>query len=298
MAIFFRMTRRELDERRRALAIEEQEVRQARAAAEKKIAKARSQLDGDERALVERNERFQTLLRSRTEAYPLIAAAWAEWELARAKDEAHYLRNKKHPAKSAAQLVKDKGMEMADLRRRMKVAEYVAQLYEFHFPWIADLRDLDAELDYTATAGEGEPDTEDPSPRILFSLAEWSQLTECERNQRALDRYLSGRQTPWQLGRDYERYIGYLREQAGCAVTYHGIFKASRTSGVTSGEREGRTIEVIQCKRWAQQKTIHEKQSSSSTERWSWPNRAPRQGGQRHLHDHDEALRRARQVAA
>ena len=84
-------------------------------------------------------------------------------------------------------------------------------------------------------------------------------LPEAERNQRALDRYLKSRKSPWQLGRDYERYVGYLREQAGCHVTYHGIFQGLEDLGRdVLAEKDG-AIEVIQCKRWAQHKTIHEK---------------------------------------
>jgi len=44
---------------------------------------------------------------------------------------------------------------MAELRRRMKLAEYITALYEFHFPWLADFRDVEAELDY-ATSAEGD----------------------------------------------------------------------------------------------------------------------------------------------
>jgi hypothetical protein len=65
--------------------------------------------------------------------------------------------------------------------------------------------------------------------------------------------------TPWQLGRDYERYVGYLREQAGWAVTYHGIVKGFEDLGRdVIAEKDG-AIEVIQCKRWAQHKAIYEK---------------------------------------
>jgi hypothetical protein len=88
---------------------------------------------------------------------------------------------------------------------------------------------------------------------------EFEGLSTVERNQRALDRYLRSRKTPWQLGRDYERYVGYLREQGGYTVTYQGIFKGLEDLGRDLlAERDGQ-IEVIQCKRWAQHKVIHEK---------------------------------------
>jgi hypothetical protein len=75
--------------------------------------------------------------------------------------------------------------------------------------------------------------------------------------------------TPWQVGRDYERYVGYLREQAGCAVAYHGIVKGFEDLGRdVLAEKDG-TIEVIRCKRWAQHKEIREKHTFNSSRRWS-----------------------------
>ncbi len=211
--IFFRKTRRELDQRRWELAEKERELAQERA-----------EID-------ERLETIELLVRDRVAGYEHVAQAWAEWELARAERDARYLQNKKHPARSAAEVVREKGREMAELRRRMKVAEYLTALYEFHFPWLAEFRDVEAELDYVASA-EGDEPREDPVSRLL-SKEEWAALSTAERNQLALERYLHSRQTPWQIGRDYERYVGYLREQVGCTV--------------------------IQCKRWAQHKLIHEK---------------------------------------
>jgi hypothetical protein len=162
-----------------------------------------------------------------------------------------------HPARKAAGVVREIGVEMAELRRRMKTAEYVTALYEFHFPWLVEFRDVEEEIAYVAAAANAES-KEDPVGRFL-SKDEWAALSTAERNQLALDRYLRGRLTPWQLGRDYERYIGYVREEAGFAVTYHGILKGFEDLGRdVLAERDG-TIEVIQCKRWAQHKQIHEK---------------------------------------
>ena len=62
-----------------------------------------------------------------------------------------------------------------------------------------------------------------------------------------------------ELGRDYERYIGYLRERDGFIVSDQGIFAGLEDLGLDLlAERDG-TTEVIQCMRWAQHKTVHEK---------------------------------------
>jgi hypothetical protein len=200
---------------------------------------------------------LELLLRDRVSGYQHIAEAWADWERIRSGRDANYLQHKKHPARTAAEVVREKGREMAELRRRMKLAEYLTALYEFHFPWLVEFRDIEAEIDYVASADSNES-REDPASRFL-SKDEWAALSTAERNQLALERYLRSRQSPWQLGRDYERYVGYLREQSGCIVTYHGIVKGFEDLGRdVLAERDGR-IEVIQCKRWAQHKEIHEK---------------------------------------
>jgi len=67
------------------------------------------------------------------------------------------------------------------------------------------------------------------------------------------------RRTAWEVGRDYERYIGYLRERDGAKVTYHGIFQGLEDLGRDLLAEKGGEIEVIQCKRWALTRVIHEK---------------------------------------
>lgn len=237
--IFFRKTRRELEQRRWTLQEKETELRAER-----------EEIDA-------RRDRLDLLLRDRVDGYEHIAQAWADWELALADREASQLARKKHPARKAAEAVREKGREMAELRRRMKLAEYVTALYEFHFPWLAEFRDLEAETDYVAQA-RGSEENDDPASRFL-SKDEWASLSSAERNQLALERYLRSRMTPWQLGRDYERYVGYLREQAGSTVTYHGIIKGFEDLGRDLLAEKDGVIEVIQCKRWAQHKEIHEK---------------------------------------
>lgn len=255
MAIFFRKTRRKLDERDEELRIigalveaERDQVEEAR----KEVAESRTEVD-------ERRVRLDWLLANRVEAYPHIAKAWADWELVLAERDAQYLRGKRRPAPHAADVVREKGRELADARRRLKLAEYVIALYEFHFPWLTDLRDLDAERDYTESEAEGTERSQDDPASNWVSKEEWAALSEVERNQLALDRYLRSRKSNWQLGRDYERYVGYLREQEGCLVTYHGIIKGFEDLGRDILAEQNGRIEVIQCKRWAQRKTIHEK---------------------------------------
>jgi len=134
----------------------------------------------------------------------------------------------------------------------------------FPLPLAGDLRNDEEERSYLtgehapSHAADGERAAADPASGWL-SREEYAALSETERNQRALDRYLHSRKTPWQLGRDYERFVGYLREQEGWRVHYQGIFEGLDDLGRDLICTRGEEMEVIQCKRWAKHKTIHEK---------------------------------------
>lgn len=235
-------------------------VREAAAAERAAVENERTELARD-------RETLETLLASRVRGFELVADAWADYERARANALGASLQYKKHPAREAAKEVRAKGKELAGVRRELKRAEWVLRLYEFHFPWLTELRDLEEETSYVSgddalggerSDAEHDGGVSDPAQRWL-SREEYAALPPVERNQRALDRYLGSRKSPWQLGRDYERYIGYLREQAGWVVSYQGIFAGLEDLGRDLICERDRQLEVVQCKRWAQRKTIHEK---------------------------------------
>lgn len=242
------------------------EYRALAAQAEQAVAGAEARLHAIARQAAEETERargvVQAMIDDKLVAVDLIAEAWADYELAIARTRAQVLRAKATPAKTAADEIRTKGKELAALHREAKYTQWLLKLYEWHFPWLAELRDDEEQraflghLDEVA-AGEADPEA-DPASHWL-TPEEYAKLSDAERNQRALDRYLASRKSPWELGRDYERYIGFLREQAGWVVTYQGIFAGLDDLGRDLLARQGKVIEVIQCKRWAQHKTIHEK---------------------------------------
>jgi hypothetical protein len=256
---------RALAEKRQRVALEldgirldgERAVRAKREEAEAEIGVARVKLNSD-------CDAFDAAVRGRRhELAQLVGAAWEEYERARAEREADELRHRDRPALKAAEAVQAKGRALAQARRAARRAGWVLAFYEQQFPWLAELRDLEAEEDYVAgeqldLAATTAADEDDPSRRWL-SAEEWKKLSPGARDQRALDRYLRSRKKPWQLGRDYERYIGYLREQDGFRVTYQGIFEGLDDLGRDLICTRGDLVEVVQCKRWAQHKTIHEK---------------------------------------
>lgn len=95
--------------------------------------------------------------------------------------------------------------------------------------------------------------------RFYLTKGEYENLSTTERNQLALNRYYTKKKSSWELGRDYERYIGYLYERDGFNVYYQGIEAGLEDLGRDLIAMRNYEVKIIQCKYWAQHKTIHEK---------------------------------------
>ncbi|MDI9520872.1 MAG: restriction endonuclease [Bacillota bacterium] len=98
------------------------------------------------------------------------------------------------------------------------------------------------------------------SVRDYLSKEEYAVLSETERNQLALDRYKkSHNRTKWQIGRDYELYVGYKYTQKGYDVDYFGSYMGIEDLGRDLIAKKNDEILIIQCKYWSAKKKIHEK---------------------------------------
>jgi hypothetical protein len=210
------------------------------------------------RTIEEGQKLLETMLENRFAGIEILAEAWADYELARGEVEAQDLIRKKHPAYSSAEVVRAKSKELAAVRKRAKYLEQVLKLYEWHVPWLTELRDLEEEESYAKLASVDGDQGDDPVAGWL-TKEEWAALSPAERNQRALDRYWKAKKSKWQIGRDYERYVGYLYENDGYDVAYYGIEKGLEDLGRDVIARKDGRIDVVQCKRWSAERTIHEK---------------------------------------
>jgi hypothetical protein len=224
----------------------------------KRFEKARADAEHVTSVIEGGQQLLDAMFKNRFAGIELLADAWADYELARGEIEATDLIRKSHPAWRSADVVRAKSKELAATRRRAKYLEQLLKLYEWHVPWLTELRDREEEESYAklvATDGDG---SEDPVSGWL-TREEFAALAPSERNQRALDRYWKAKKSKWQIGRDYERYVGYLYELDGFHVTYYGIEKGLEDLGRDVIARRGDEIVVVQCKRWSAQRTIHEK---------------------------------------
>lgn len=151
-------------------------------------------------------EVIQAMIDDKLVAAELVAEALADYETAIAGARADVLREKSRPARAAAEEIRAKGRQLSTLWREAKYTQYLLKLYEWHFPWLSELRDAEDARAFLAdlTDHEGDDPQADPVKHWL-TPEEFAKLSEGERNQRALDRYLKTRKSPWQLGRDYKR---------------------------------------------------------------------------------------------
>jgi hypothetical protein len=171
--------------------------------------------------------------------------------------EAFSLSTKKWPAPDAAARVREAARRAAEAERRARIAEYIRATYESLFPWLPEL--IDEGLEENVVAPEYVGDSlQDPAKHWLTD-AEYNRLPSTKKYQLALDRYWQRKKTRWEIGRDYERYIGYQYEGGGLSVRYHGIIEGFEDLGrdlIVSGSG---ITKIVQCKYWSSSKLIHEK---------------------------------------
>lgn len=149
--------------------------------------------------------------------------------------------------------------ETAELLAHYKESEYQLEYAIQMFPALesflnTDYRDIkDVHIDL---------DTESSSDRVrdYLSPEEYAQLSSVQRNQLALDRYRdSHRKSNWQIGRDYELYVGHKYSLKGYAIDYYGSYNGLEDLGRDLIASKGNLRLIIQCKYWSSKKQIHEK---------------------------------------
>jgi hypothetical protein len=120
--------------------------------------------------------------------------------------------------------------------------------------------DLLAELEQRRRGGlQEDVDDEDDIIRRFVPADQYAKLSEAQRSDLALKRWRESRKSNWQIGRDYERAIGYEFEGAGYVVEYFGAVKGLEDLGRDLIAMKDDITYLIQCKYWSQRKEIHEK---------------------------------------
>ncbi len=164
-------------------------------------------------------------------------------------------------AYKASEIVSMVRKEHRQAIKELRVHKARSRYYERMFPFLCDVAGDEATLipqESIDGISSSQAELADPVCRWLKEH-EYRTQSETERNQLALDRYVKRRKTNWELGRDYEAYIGHTYSKAGYAVEYVGMKAGLEDLGRDLICRSEMTTLVVQCKRWAQSKLIHEK---------------------------------------
>lgn len=210
-------------------------------------------------ALRDEKDVLDKLLAEKQQKFPWLAKLYADYLMTSTDRDIQYLRDKPHPATATADRIeRDVRKELLNWRLLAKQEEYQLHFYESLFPWLTEFKeDPPAEAAaYTASAAEN--GTEYDQVKSWLSPEEYSRLSSSDRNQLLLDRYLARKKSSWDIGIEYERYIGYLCEGRGFSVQYFGATKHLNDMGRDLILEKGTQTILIQCKRWAAEKRIHE----------------------------------------
>lgn len=143
--------------------------------------------------------------------------------------------------------------ENKELRRRNMELELILKKLELENPDYEEFIDTHSIDDIF----EDEYISDEERIDILVGK-DYQPQTREEKLQRALDNYISRNKSKRAIGKEYERYIGYLYEQKGYNVKFHGIEKGFEDLGIDLICTKGDETLLIQCKNWGQSKKIHE----------------------------------------
>lgn len=183
---------------------------------------------------------------------------------------AFYLRHKSSPARRAADEVKRMKSIMSKEIEECNEMRYKYEFLLSTFPELKEYVEDDmATISLSRTDSfEGFKEARDRAKDYLSS-EEWNALDVDDRNQLALDRYKKKNKSNWELGVEYEHYVGYLLREG--RPPFSGNFHVTQFGELNGLADLGRdiiaekvdlfgrkTIYVIQCKRWSEKKSIHE----------------------------------------
>lgn len=202
---------------------------------------------------------YSEILATKFSDLPALAKISADIEEARDLQLANYLRNKNHPSlKTADEIKKVLKEEKKQLILQLKEYQYRCLIYEDMFPYLTEYTDEPVAELIDHKKNEEYSKLDDPAKNWI-SKEEYDRLSSSEKYQLALDRYWNRKKSNAEIGRDYERYIGYKQELDGWSVTFYGIHKGFEDLGRDLICKKGDTVMIIQCKCWSAKKIIHEK---------------------------------------
>ncbi len=208
---------------------------------------------------IEERESILELTKSNLSAIPYMAGIIADFEthgfdiLARKLDWG----NNQERAKKVIS-IREIRKKAEEIIAQSKEAQYQLDYAIKMFPALSDFLETDYRQLPVLDISDFEKSEHD-GVRDYLSRDEYDSLSSIERNQLALDRYReSHRKTNWQIGRDYELYVGYMYTKKGYEVDYFGSNMGLNDLGRDLIAKKDKNTLIIQCKYWSSKKLIHE----------------------------------------
>ncbi len=198
----------------------------------------------------------EQLLLEQGQDHPGFAALLQEYDRQLSQ---HYLKKLPDRAVKSKDIVKELTAEKKALIKERNLLFSQLAVYEDLFPWLEEFKLLPIQEAAAYARGTEEAGDEAEYFKNFLSPEEFAKLSSTERLQLSLDRWQKKKKSDWEAGIAYERYIGYLYEKEGYSVRYSGALDGLEDMGRDLIAIKGNTVQVIQCKRWKKEKTVHEK---------------------------------------
>ncbi|BEU88716.1 hypothetical protein TAMA11512_21800 [Selenomonas sp. TAMA-11512] len=229
----------------------DKEVLQIKRNAEKLLGDAQHKKALIEDQIKEKEAFSEQFLATKIKEFPTLAQVIADYDAVRYGPIIDSLVYRSPSAYKSAEIVKELREERRTLIAQNKAYEWELAYIRQLLPWLSDLEEEPIEPQNTYYNTEY---NKQDAAGFWLTPEEYKQLSPIERNQRALDRYKKRHKTNAEIGRDYERYIGYLYEEKGYTVTYYGIERGLEDFGRDLICQKDNETLVIQCKCWSNKK--------------------------------------------
>ncbi len=226
------------------------------------LAEYEAKLSKKEENLERQAIEIHRIANEKTVGFPWLSEAYSDYFHLQDLHIAKQLELKSHPAFKASEQVRDAAARRRVAEKLLRIYKYQISYYEDLFPWLTEFKDEEIDdliIQIATDKGAKKGNTDDPA-KMWVTSAEYEKLSTQDKYQLALNRYSSAKKSRWDIGRDYERFIGYKYECSGGKVFYQGIIKGFEDLGrdlIVAFPNS--KVTIVQCKCWSKVKTIHEK---------------------------------------
>jgi len=198
-------------------------------------------------------------LKEKSSGFPTLIDAMKRYDEKKDEFLARYLQLKKHSSVKASEVLREEASRRREAESNYLHVKAIIDYYESIAPFLMDLKDDISETEEEIRYREFDREEESDPATNYLTKEEYRTLNSADKSQLALDRYWKRPKSKRSIGRIYERYVGYLYEDQGYDVEYVGIFKGVEDLGRDLICRKDNETIVVQCKYWAQFRTIYEK---------------------------------------